>query len=71
MVRVVGGKGFVNVDQPIIIVYEGVTEVGLGVEFRLIGGNAEEEKKRGGRNGSFFFSRFSREMVLMKAGATP
>ena len=42
VVRVVGCRGFVDVDQPIVVVYiEGVVEVGIGVEFTLIGGKAE------------------------------
>ena len=50
MVRVVGGRGFVDVSRPIIAVYgEEVVEVGLGVEFRFIGDGSyedEEEKSR-------------------------
>ena len=34
VVKVVGGRGLVDVNQPIIVVYnEGVVEVGLRVEF--------------------------------------
>ena len=49
MVQVVGSKGFVDVDRPIIVVYgEGVVEVELGVEFRLISGKAERDGKAKG-----------------------
>ena len=37
-----GAKGFVDVEWPIVVVYgEGVVDVGLEVEFRLIGGKAD------------------------------
>ena len=42
VVRVVGGKGFVDVSRPIVVVYrEGVVEVGLGVmrRRRRVGGS--------------------------------
>ena len=51
-----------DVDRPIVVVYEeGVVEVGLRVEFRLIGGKAEgvrvmRRRRRvsgGGGSGSF------------------
>ena len=46
MVWVVGGGGFLDVGQPIVVVYgEGVVEVGLGVEFGLISSKVE----RGGK----------------------
>ena len=42
MVRVVGGRGFVDVSRPIAVVYrEGVVEMGLGVELEPIGGKPE------------------------------
>ena len=38
----VGGRGFVDVSRPIVVVYgEGTVEVGLGLEFELIGGKVE------------------------------
>ena len=62
MVRVVGGRGFVDVSRPIVVVYQqGVVEVGLGVEFRLISGKAEgvgvmrRRRRVGGRVSSVFW----------------
>ena len=47
MVQVVGGGGFVDVGRPIIVVStEGVVEVGLGVEFRLITDKAKPVKPK-------------------------
>ena len=42
MVRVVGVGVFMDVSRPIVVVYgEGTVEVGLGLEFELIGGKVE------------------------------
>ena len=52
--------GFMDVNRPIIVVYkEGVVEVGLGVEFGLIGGvegvGVMRRRRRVGGSGSGIF----------------
>ena len=61
VVRVVGGKGFVDVSRPTVVVYrEGIVEMGLIVEFGLIGGKVKwvgvmRRRRRVGGSGSGVF----------------